>query len=249
MAMGIYNNNSSATMANVVASASSSVSNIGILNGGNSASPLVMNNVTAYASGNAQAIISAHHPTIMNNVTANVTGNGLAIKVLFYDAVMTNIIANITGTGVTGISVDRANPTMTNVAVNAASSGNGNSVGIHLWDCAPRMTNVSTLASGGPVSEGIFMYQSSPTMSGVTAVGKNASDQNYGMLDLGYGAPRTIDIDRSTFEGATNSLRLEGSSTLRIGASKLVGTIAGSSMFNCIASYSGDYLPLDANCR
>jgi hypothetical protein len=59
----------------------------------------------------------------------------------------------------------------------------------------------------------------------------------------------TILIDRSTFEGSTNSIRNDTEFTLRIGASKLVGAANAVGTYKCVGAYDGSYDELDPTCQ
>jgi hypothetical protein len=111
------------------------------------------------------------------------------------------------------------------------------------------MTNVIATASGGTASYGVYNYGSSPTMTNVTATALGGASENYGMHNSATGT-YTILIDRSTFEGSTNSIyNYNAGFTLKIGASKLVGSANTVGTYNCVASYDGNYAALDGTCQ
>ncbi len=71
-------------------------------------------------------------------------------------------------------------------------------------------------------------------MTNVTATGKGGTE-NYGLLQYG---PCAALIDRSTFDGSTNSIYNETGCTVTIGGSKLVNAAkTGSGTYQCVLVY------------
>jgi trimeric autotransporter adhesin len=204
-ATAIYNYNVSPRLTNVTAIASNgTLYDTGVWN--DSSSP-AMTNIIATASGgtlkNYGVLNSSSSPT-MTSVTAT---------------------AKAGGTESYGVSNDASSsPTMTNVTA-AASGGTSYNLGVfNNSSSSPTMTNVTATASGGSLSNyGVYNRESSPTMTNVTAAASGGTG-NYGMKNDSASGAYTIIADRCTFEGSTNSISNDNEFTLRIGASKLIGT-------------------------
>jgi hypothetical protein len=73
---------------------------------------------------------------------------------------------------------------------------------------------------------------------------------NYGMDNSADSGVHTIHIDRSTFEGSTNSIRNDSEFTLYIGASKLAGGAPNAvGTYHCVGAYNGSYTALNSSCQ
>ena len=161
---------------------------------------------------------------------------------------MTNVTATASGgTYHYGVfNTSSSSPTMTNVT--ATASGGTNNYGVYDNDSSsPTMTNVTATASGGTSSYGVYnISSSSPTMTNVTATGKSGT-ANYGL----YVSIGTVLIDRSTFEGSTNSISNGG--TVYIGASKLVSAVVGGAgAYHCVGVYKhigSTFSSVDGSCN
>ena len=100
-----------------------------------------------------------------------------------------------------------------------ARGGASRSMGIHnSWNSALALTDV-TISAPDPIGQAIWNYGST-----------NAS----------------IVIDRSTLEGAANSIANSGDN-VKVGASKLIGPVAGPA--SCVGAYDGNLSPLSASCE
>jgi hypothetical protein len=133
---------------------------------------------------------------------------------------------------------------MTNVTATASGGTSSYNVGVsNTYSSSPTMTNVTATASGA-VSENCGVYNfssSSPTMTNVTATGKSGT-YNYGLYHNGG----TVLIDRSTFDGSTNSIFNQTGSTY-IGTSKLVSAVVGGTgTYHCVGVYKYIALVLSA---
>lgn len=196
----------------------------------NSASPRI-SNVTATASGGTYnyGVSNFTSSPTMTAVTATATGGSSDIGVFNNNSsspTMANVIATASGGGTTnyGVYNGSSSPTMTTVTATASSGGTGSNYGIsNTSSSSPTLTNVIATASGGGYSFGIYNDASSPTLTDVTATAKNGTTFNIGMINDAGSGSYTIQIDRSTFEGASNSIRNDTEFTLNIGASKLMG--------------------------
>lgn len=231
------------------------LSNWGILN--DSASP-TMTDVVVTSEGGADdsiAILSLTSSPVMNAITAKASGsasNNFAIENFGSSARMTNVTAFASGGLYAEAIRDAAsNSSLSNILATASGATLAN-CGVKIFGpqrpgSAPTfLNNITANASGGTTATGIEVaFFSSPTLSNVIATGSGAAN-NYGMSTEGSGG---ASIDRSTFEGATNSILNHGEFTLRIGGSKLVGGGANAAgIYRCVNVYSGDYLPLDSSC-
>ena len=248
---GVYNSGSSPIMTNVTVTATGGAETAGVYNTASS-SP-VMRQVTATASAtgsslDAYGVYNSSSSPIMDDVTATAK-NGHFLYGVYNTAsspTMSNVTANATS-GVTDYGVYNTNsssPTMNNVTVTSAGGtvvyGVGNS------DSSPTMKNVIVFATGGSGNTAVYNSGSSaPTLSNVTATARGALSS--GMSNT-INSTGTILVDRSTFDGTTSVSNASGV-TLKIGASKLVGTVSNSGNLTCADSYNGNYAALGANCQ
>jgi hypothetical protein len=220
-----------------------------------SASPSIMH-VTATASGATSGNTGVYNATsspVMINVTATGIGGSTTRGVYNFSSspVMTNVTA--TGSGGSGNTYGVANnvssaPVMTNVT--ATASGGNVTHGVSNTSSSPVMTNVTATGSGGSLNAyGVSNNQNAlPVMTNVTATASGGA-VSYGLFFTNYSSATTILIDRSTFEGGTNSIYNTANLTLLIGASKLAGPINNlTGTFTCAASYNGSYVALGADC-
>ncbi len=222
-----------------------------------------MMNVSANATAsNCYGIYNDHTTSsTMTNVSAIAFGGAYGYGV--YDdhsntSSMTNVSANASVSGNSyGIYNDHSiSSTMSNVTTYAA--GATNSYGVYNSSSSPTMTNVTSTtsdaaANGFPYSDaangyGVYNSSSSPTMTNVTATA-TAAINTYGMYNDASSGSYAINVDRSTFQGSTNSISNSSYYTLRIGASKLVGTVNGSGTFTCAGAYDGNYVTLNNACQ
>ncbi|HWR97102.1 MAG TPA: hypothetical protein VN317_01635 [Candidatus Methanoperedens sp.] len=216
---GVYNRRSVATMIGVTASGAGAGGNYGVFNYEGS---VTMGDVTAYSLGGGDAI---------NNYNLAVT--------------MTNVTASLVGGNGAGVYNGYASPMMNNVVASASGAGNYRSAIANIFSSVV-MNNVTATADGIVETSGIANNYSSLTLSNVTSVGKGGGT-NYGMLNFGNSS-HSVSVDRSTFEGSTNSILNHPTYTLKIGGSKLAGAITGGGTIICAASYDGNFMPLDGNC-
>ena len=211
--LGVYNSSSSPTMTNVTATASGGTDTYGVYN--NSSSP-TMTNVTATASGGTYNYGVCNYSTpspTMTNVTATASGGTSSYNY--------------------GVYNNFSSPTMTNVTATASGGAGSDNRGVYNSSSSPTMTNVTATGSGGTSNYGVCNSSSSPTMTNVTATGKGGTS-NYGL----YVSSSTVLIDRSTFDGSTNSIYNDVGSTVYIGASKLVSAaVGGTGTYRCIWVY------------
>lgn len=257
VSVGIRNIHANPVINRVTVSAlGGELSNWGILS--DSASP-TMTDVVVTSEGGADdsiAILSLTSSPVMNAITAKASGSAsknVAIENFGSSAMMTNVTAVASGGLYAEAIINAAsNSSLTNIlatAYGATLSNCGvNTYGPQRPGSAPTFLNITANASGGTTATGIKVAGSSPTLSNVIATGTGAAN-NYGMSTQGFGGAYVVSIDRSTFEGATNSILNHGEYTLRIGGSKLAGGGANAAgIYRCVNVYSGDYLPLDSSC-
>jgi len=88
-------------------------------------------------------------------------------------------------------------------------------------------------------------------MTNVTAVGKDGTTNNHGMYNLTTDSESyTIYVDRSSFEGSTNSICNDTNFTLYIGVSKLAGGAANAiGTYHCLGAYDETYTALNSSCQ
>ena len=255
--IGVYNYSSSPTIINVTSSASGGTSSFGVYNSSSSAP--AMSNVTASASGGTYSNFGVYNSSsspAMSKVTASASGEGTyfnhGVFNISSSPTMSNVIASASGAtndnyGVYNLS---SSPAMTNVT--ASASGGSSSFGVYNSTSAPIMTNVTASASGGTYnSYGVRNDSSSPTMSNVIASAKNGATTNYGMYMYSSSGTYTTLIDRSTFEGSTNSIFNAAGFNLKIGGSKLTGgAVNAVGTYTCVGVYNGDtYTALGPTCQ
>jgi hypothetical protein len=194
----------------------------------NNASPKITHIIVTVSGGN-------HSYGVYNSLSSSPT--------------MTNVTVTVNALGGDfsyGVYNQSSSSTMTNVTVNA--SGGINNYGVVNNFSSPTMRDVTVNASGGNHSYGVYNDSSSPTMRDVTAVGKDGVSTNYGMYN--YGTSGTIYVDRSSFEGITNSIFNCPGFTLYIGASKLAGGAANTNgTYHCVGAYNENYTTLDSSCQ
>jgi len=235
---GFFNTGSSSpTMTHVTATASGGTESYGVLN--TSSSP-TMTHVTATASGGTYniGVDNDSSSPMMTNVTATGSGGTSSYGVSNTGSsspTMTNVMAaGKDGDLNYGVYNSSSSPTMTHVTA-IASGGTDSNYGVHNSNSSsPTMTHVTAIASGGTDSSNYGVYNtssSSPIMTNVTATGSGGTG-NYG-LSVATG---TVLIDRSTFDGSTNSIYNDG--TVKMGGSKLASAAkGGSGTYNCVLVY------------
>lgn len=147
--------------------------------------------------------------------------SGPGVPVQIVDAV---VWANGANTFTVGVNSVSASVTLQDASVTAAAS-QGTVVGVFNDTAAARLRDVVASASGSPA-------------------------QNYGLANSGNGTSTTL-VDRSTFTGTTGSLFNGNNSTLRLGASQVVGAVVTNpgSITSCVQSYNGSYSAVNATCQ
>lgn len=225
--------------------------NYGIINSGEG--PTTMTNVVAIASGGGTSVGISNGQTtfVMNNVVATGTegtSTNFGISNQHCSFEMSNVVATASGGQQTyGVYNYYAYTpsTMTNVTVRASEAWWN--VGVLNGGIAPVMTNVFVTASGGTWSYGIMnSNESYPVMTNVHATATSGAI-GYGMVNNGGGG--SVLVDRCTLEGTNGSIMNGAGWTTRVGASKLIGGIAGLGSYACVGSYDAGYAALDAACQ
>lgn len=220
--IGIQNSYSSPTMRDVVVVASGGQV-FGIINA--QSSPVMKDvEVTATSSGggwNCTAITNSDYSSpIMEDIT--VTSSGGTNTTGLYNRYYSSVVMKRSTIGASGVSMS------TGIAVEASTIA---------------LADVQSIASGGDDARGIDNTSGAVvTLTNVTAIGRDGTSNNFGMTG-GSGV-----VDRSTLEGASNSITTGASETFQVGASKLVG-VAGSGVFTCVLSYNGNYSALGTSCQ
>ena len=141
-----------------------------------------------------------------------------------------------------------SSPSMFNVVAAAMGIQLSYNYGVSNQDSSPVMNGVVATATGGQQSSGVLNFGSSPILINVTANGSGATSGNNGMENYAE-VPTSITVDRSSLTGSRSIYNASGI-TVRIGSSKLVGSVeARGGTISCVASYNGNYTPLDATCQ
>jgi len=214
-----------------------------------------LTHITAATSGGGGVIFgvvnSANSSPVMTHVTAKATqlivNTGSAYGVLndHSTPTMTDVLAIGTGgNGCVGIENQYSSPTMTNVHASGSGAYTG-SYGIeNLNYPLVVMNNVTISASGANTfNMGILNYASSATMQNVS-VSVNAINGT-----AMYNMSGNVLVDHSSFEGSATSVFNDQLVDIKIGASKLAGGLSGTGTATCVASYDGNYAPLNASCQ
>ncbi|HWR98397.1 MAG TPA: hypothetical protein VN317_08235 [Candidatus Methanoperedens sp.] len=211
--------------------------------------------VTAIASGAAAeccAIFNLNHSSsVFTDVTAVATGGtvNLGVRNLWSSVTMNNLTATASaGNQSIGVSNMYSSVSMTN-GVAAASGGASENDGVQNVSSATSMNNVTVSAmAGSGLNVGVWRSGTAElvTMTNVTAVAKEGAT-NYAVYGLVDG--NVVVMDRCTLEGSQAAVLGGGGGVVfKIGASKIVGGV-GQGIFSCVASYDGNYAPLDATCH
>jgi len=199
----------------------------GTVNGANNAEIRLLTINNTATTGSCAGMYNNSRSPRISNVTANAVGVGGSSHHGMYNTsnsspIMTNITATASGAGNNyGINnTGSSSPTMTNVTASARGADMNYGVA-NLGSSGPVMNNIIASASGGTSNIGVYnVHSSSPRLSNVIASGTGGIG-GYGMRNFGTGA--NISIDRSTFEGSTNSIGNYAGWTLMVGASRLIG--------------------------
>jgi hypothetical protein len=247
--VGVYNISASPTMSFVTATASGGAENNGVLNV--SSSPIMSYVTASAANGTFSACGVCNQQSsspVMSNVTATATNSHFSYGVSNTDSsspTMSDVRASATGgANDYGVYNMASSPSMRNVT---AVGANGTNVfGVENINSAPVMNTVTASASGGSNNFAVSNYGASLTMSNVTAT---ATGSGASALSNTSGSAITIIVDRSTFQGASSSIGNGANVTLKIGASRLIGTVSNSGTISCAASYNGNNLALGTNCQ
>lgn len=225
-----------------------------------------LTHITAIASGgsNTGGVVNRYASSIMTNVTAIISGNChycYGVDNTFSSPVMTNITATASGSAGYnyGVRNGGSSPRMMNVTATASGGHDSYGVSNGMSDntsSSPVMTNVIATASDAlSINIGVYNQKSSLTMENVTATASGGS-ASYGVYNSGDAeSVASAKIHRSTLRGTTASLYNMYGGTARVGASLLDGPVdnsgggyAGGPAI-CVASYSANFEPLNANCQ
>jgi hypothetical protein len=215
----------------------------GVVNGANNAEIRFLTVKRTGSGDYGAAILNTSASPAMTNVTAAASGGTIYNYCVFNNTssspTMTNVTATASAGNLTnnfGVYNYNSSPTMTNVTATASGGTYTINSGVYNYNSSPMMTNVTLTASGGTSSNnyGVRNESSSPTMTNVTATGKSGTS-NYGLHVQTSG---TLLIDRSTFNGSTNSILNGTGCTVNIGGSKLVSAAKiGGGTYNCVLVY------------
>jgi hypothetical protein len=139
---------------------------------------------------------------------------------------MTDVTANASGgTDLNlGIYNETDTPTLTNVTANATGPAGSDNYGIYDVGAAPQIRNSVLSAGGGTTSYGIFNFDWS-------------------------GGSYLIRVDDSIVSGTTNSISNDSLFTVRVGASKLSGSVlANGGTVTCAGVYNSAYTFFASSC-
>ena len=235
----VYNRSAAPVMRNFTASATGGAVYVTAVM--NMMSSVTMINVTATASASAstQYVFGVYNigdqttTSTMDNVAVAASGGWFAYGVDNYTSYFnTDAVVSI----------------MRNVAISASSTGLA--TGIFNSTACPVLRNVTVAANGSSGSCGIENNSAAPVLTSVSAAAI-AGSSSIGMLNYGE-LGREIRADHCSFEGATGSIVSNSAGTpysLKLGASKLTGSLGGSGTYVCGASYDGSYRLLDSACQ
>ncbi len=166
------------------------------------------------------------------------------------DATLQNVNIFVECGDATGIDISgTSRPHVSNLKAFAAAIGNGTATGIYVSGS----NNVAKIddarleidAGGNGIAYGARNNSSSSSLllANVTAIAATGGTRTGLQASAGL-----ITADRSTFEGATNSLNVSSGATARIGVSKLNGTRSISGSATCVGAYDGLYVAIGTSC-
>ena len=274
---GVYNSGtSSPMMINMIATASGGNLNYGVYNNGFSCSP-TLSYVTATALGGTESygIYNNYAPIMMTNVIASASdASDQAAGVYNFGSSsrMTNVTASASNATDTNIGVYNSDSSQPMMNVTASASGGIYSYGVYNYFSSLAMTNVVATGATGSNTYGIYNRGSSPNMNNVTATASGGTT-DYGMWNLdssptiqnsvisasgGYpndgihneaSSAYIIKISNSQITGSNSTIYQDSYYTTQIGASQLSGGGVFGGTYVCVASYTGNYTPLNASCQ
>jgi hypothetical protein len=276
---GVYNSGtSSPMMINVTATASAGNLNYGLYNNGFSCSPtLSYVTTTAFGGTESYGIYNNYAPITMTNVTASAsdtTYQAIGVYNFGSSSRMTNVTASASNATTFNIGVQNSSSSLPMFNVTASASGGSYSYGVENSSSSPTMTNVTATGSEGEHTYGVFNSDSSPTMNNVTATATGGT-YNYGIwnalssptiqnsvISASGGYPNdgihnyatsgsyTVKINNSQINGSNSTIyQVDTFYTTQVGASQLAGGGAFGGTYNCVASYNGNYAPLNSTCQ
>ena len=168
---------------------------------------------------------------------------------------------------VTGVGNAASSPTMTNIRVYAPGSGQ-ESYGVINGNSSLLLQNAIVVAAGHYPHAVENLGSSSATLMDVS-ISYNDGSVSYGVVNSGWLAMTNVSIVGSSgptsmavtnMEGSTltadrctilvlNGQSISNSGTMRVGSSKLQGSINSSGTLTCAASYNQDAAPLGLDCK
>lgn len=197
------------------------------------------------------AIYNGNASPDITHVTAIASGGTYIYGVLNVSSsspAMTHVTATASGGGSLNyavLNVSSSSPAMTHVTAIASGWGD-NKYGIGNLSSSPIMTNVTAIASGWGYSLNAGVYNdnfSAPVMTHVTATAEGGNN-NFGLFNQ-YASST---IKTSSISGTTNSILNGSSSTVKVGASMLEGSVTGGG-FTCVGVYDENFAALDTSCQ
>ena len=136
---------------------------------------------------------------------------------------------------------------MTNVT--ATGSVGERTYGVFNSDSSPTMNNVTATATGGTYNYGIWNALSSPTIQN-SVISASGGYPNDGIHNYATSGSYTVKINNSQITGSNSTIyQVDSFYTTQIGASQLAGGGVFGGTYNCVASYNGNYAPLNSSCQ
>ncbi len=186
----------------------------------------------------------------IENVKAIVSGGDHNYAVFIQSGVDSAVLNNVTaiakGTNAINYAIrlepDSVNTTISNSTVLAQDGWN---VGVSNNSSAKlTLHRIEVMATGGSSSMGLDLGSSEVKVLDSNIEAKDA----YG--NTGISCSGRVHVDRSTVISSGTAVSKGGVESMFIGGSRLEGTVSSPvGLLKCVASYNGDYDPLDSACQ
>lgn len=182
------------------------------------------------------------------NISMTTLGRGNAVGLFTAGHhVLKNVSISVSAANAQGFYTDAGTIEFNNVVITAEASA-GDACGINYASTAILTdVNVSTAAVG--TNYALYNWSQSPNLTNLTNVTAVAKDGTSNFRLYISGTNHVTTVDRSTLEGATNSVYQANSGILRIGTSKLAGRVGGDFPSACVATSDGNYQLLNNQCQ
>jgi pectin methylesterase-like acyl-CoA thioesterase len=249
---GVWNEGYWPTMTNVTASASGGTNNYGVYN--HAAAP-TMTGVIASASGGTTTygVENDSSGATMTGGSATASGGSVTnygVYNLSASPKMTNLTVIASGGNDTyGLWSNNSSPIITNVTV-TASGGTWNRAVYNESSSSPTMTDLIATASGGNDSYGMWNDSSSVVIQNSIIKATDGIYASDGLHNIATTDSYIIEINNSQISASTSTIyQVDTYYTTKVGASQLAGGGAFGGTYICVASYNGDYAPLNSICQ